>query len=84
MDWNRSKKRTKPRRPQPKTTHPPGSLSFTRTTRTRSNSFVLSRVFDESIEKESQNKDNHTHFGCDDEDDFIRLQDVEYDFGSEW
>ena len=81
MDWNRSKKRTKPRRPQPKTT---GSLSFTRTTRTRNNSFVLSRVFDESIEKESQKKDNPTHFGCDAEDDFIRLQDVEYDFGSEW
>ena len=53
--------------------------------RSRSNSFVLSQVFDETIERESRKKDTPTHIlGRNGEDDILKLQDVEYDFGSEW
>jgi len=84
MDWSRQTKKTKPRvaKAVKATTTSPG-LGFTRS---RSNSFVLTKVFDETIERESKRKDTPTDFLLSDRDgdDIIELQDVEYGFGSEW
>jgi len=42
-------------------------------------------VFDETIERESKLRDTPTHLLTqDDGEDIIKLQDIEYDFGSEW
>ena len=90
MDWSKSKKKTKPRLPLPRgaTSSPRTSTSASPASsfsRSRSNSFVLSMFFDETIERESKLRDTPTHLLTqDDGEDIIKLQDIEYDFGSEW
>ncbi|QDZ21483.1 hypothetical protein HOP50_05g40080 [Chloropicon primus] len=84
MDWSRQKKKTKPRVPQPRPSAKAVVPKARPLGRSRSNSFVLSRVFDETIESESKRKDTPTNFLARDGEEIIELQDVEYDFGSEW
>ena len=81
MDWSKQRRKSSQGRGRKGTQQDPSPQQ--RQHRSRSNSFVLSQIFDASIERESQKKDIPTHAG-NGGGEILHLQDIEYDFGSEW
>ena len=93
MDWSRQKKYKVPvpkRKLKLAPVASPSSSSFSNGNapskpRSRSNSFVLSKIFDETIELESRSKNIPLESGQRrSSDDLIQLHEVSYEFGSEW